>query len=381
MSQGKCVATVYSNNELGKPSIDLPGLVWKVADKNTLFDEVLSRLMTRAEVNRWYDSSNLGMAVFLFAFVYAFTRYSVYVNGSYPIQMIPLYVLNKAIAWTSLWIITVAPFAGNLLALSAAALSWSQIDALDKVASTVGAILMILPVVLFALPFGTWAVLRAMCASWNTNPHQDIALTKSMLIDVVSMKNETGLVGFAYLVTHAFMSCLIAVPQYKTKWFNADNNGRYYGNNELSLTFGVIAFTLVVILAIRSLLGKDSWMKLKPFYSDVSSLAIFLATFHVIMMGYNGWEKLFAVDSHNGQPSITFVSSMFSLGVVGAHFLLAAVGTKKRMRKLTCIVRHTAIEDAFNKYAAVCCSKENNAIAKVSSNDTSETSEGRVFGA
>jgi hypothetical protein len=216
--------------------------------------------------------------------------------------------------------------------------SWSQIDALDKVASTVGAILMILPVVLFALPFGTWAVLRAMCASWNTNPHQDIALTKSMLIDVVSMKNETGLVGFAYLVTHAFMSCLIAVPQYKTKWFNANNNGRYYGNNELSLTFGVIAFTLVVILAIRSLLGKDSW---------ISPLAIFLATFHVTMMGYNGWEKLFAVDSHNGQPSITFVSSMFSLGVVGAHFLLAAMGTKKRMRKLTCIVRHTCYRRCF----------------------------------
>jgi hypothetical protein len=67
-------------------------------------------------------------------------------------------------------------------------------------------------IVLFALPFLTRAVLRLVFASWNTHPHQNIALTKAMLIDIVSMKNETGLVGFAYLITHAFMSCLIAVP-------------------------------------------------------------------------------------------------------------------------------------------------------------------------
>ena len=91
-------------------------------------------------------------------------------------------------------------------------------------------------------------------------------------------------------------------------------------------------------------------MKIKPFYAYVSQLAILLASFHVIMMVYNGWGSLFKRSSHEGQPSITFVSSMFSLGVVGDHFLLAAVGTKKRARKLTCVVRHTAIEEAFNKY-------------------------------
>jgi hypothetical protein len=194
-----------------------------------------------------------------------------------------------------------------------------------------------------------------------------------MLIDMISMKNETGLVGFAYLITHAFMSCLIAVPQYKTDWLNSDNSGRFYGNNELSLSLGVLAFTLVVIIAIRSLLGKDSWMKIKPFYGYVYPIAIFLATFHVIMMGYNRWGSLFDHSTKKGQPSITFASSMFSLGVIVTHFILSAAGTKKRARWLTHVMRHTAAEEAFAKYVNIIHSNDAS-IVKVSSNDTSQTS-------
>ena len=55
---------------------------------------------------------------------------------------------------------------------------------------------------------------------------------------------------------------------------------------------GVIAFTLVTLVTIRSLIGKGSWMKLKPLYAYVSPLAVSLATLHVVMMGYNYMVKL-----------------------------------------------------------------------------------------
>jgi hypothetical protein len=68
------------------------------------------------------------------------------------------------------------------------------------------------------------------------------------------------------------------------------------------------------------------------------------------MMGYNGWGSLFDYSTKKGQPSITYVSSMFSLGViVVAHFILSAAGTKKRARRLTNVMRHTATEEAFAK--------------------------------
>ena len=146
------------------------------------------------------------------------------------------------------------------------------------------------------------------------------------------------------------MGCLVAVPQYKSKWFDADNKMRYYGNNELSLASGVIAFTLVVILTIRSLIGKGSWMKVKPLYTYVSPLAIFLGTFHIIMMGYKGWDSLFDYSSKRGQPSPTFITSMFGLGVVAAHIFLSLLGTKKRARKATRVMKHSAINTAFDRY-------------------------------
>lgn len=91
-------------------------------------------------------------------------------------------------------------------------------------------------------------------------------------------------------------------------------------------------------------------MKLKPIYNYVSPLAILLATFHLIFMGYKGWNKLFNPASHAGQPSPTFASSMFSLGVVGAHIFLMVLGTKKRARKGVRVEKHSAIEAAFAKY-------------------------------
>lgn len=336
-----------------KPSLDLPGLTWKVADKNTLLSEVSSRLMTRAEVDRWYDTAFLGLAVFLVGFGYVFTRYTKWVNGSYGWTMVPLYVLDKAIAWSGLWMICAAPFAGNLLALSHVFSSWEKSNGVDKSMSVICTLIMIVPVILFSLPWLTWAVIRSAFASWSPTNNKKMSMTKSMLVDIISLKTETGVFGFAFLITHAFMGSLVAIPQYKSKWFDPDNKDRFYGNYEVSLASGVIAVTLVTILTIRSLIGKGSWMKLKPLYTYVSPLAIFLSTLHLIMMGFKGWNKLFNYSSHKGQPSPTFTASMFSLGVVAAHIFLAIVGTKRRVRKDTRVMKHSAVEAAFARYNEV----------------------------
>ena len=195
---GKQVASVYSSSKGGIPSIGITGIVWKPAIENSLVSEVADRLMIRADVDRWYDATFLGAAVFLFAFAYAFTRYSVWVNGGYDYTMIPLYIMDKAIAWTALWMISVAPFAGNLLMLINAFSNWEVMSCVDKLVSLLGTSIMMVPLLLFALPWLTWAVLRILFSSWNTKS-ANLTRIHAMLIDMVSLKTETGVVGFACL--------------------------------------------------------------------------------------------------------------------------------------------------------------------------------------
>ena len=114
---------------------------------------------------------------------------------------------------------------------------------------------------------------------------------------------------------------------------------------------GVIAFTFVILVTIRSLIGKGSWMKLKPLYAYVSPLAVSLATLHVVMMGYKSWDDLFKYSTKKGQPSITFVSTMmFPLGVIATHLLLVILGTKRYVRRVSCVEKHSANNDALAKY-------------------------------
>jgi len=269
------------------------------------------------------------------------------VNGGYSYTMMPLYVLDKAIAWTALWMISVSPFSGNLLTVLHVFSNLGQANGVHKFAGVLSLAIMIVPALLFTLPWIVWAIIRTSCSSWNKHSTR-MSSIKSMLIDMVSLKTESGIVGFGFLLTHALMGTLIAVPHYKKGWF--DEKNRFYGNNEVSMASGVIAFTLVTLVTIRSLIGKGSWMKLKPLYAYVSPLAVFLATFHVIMMGYKGWDDLFKYSTKKGQPSITFVSTMFPLGVIATHLLLVILGTKRYVRRVSRVEKHSATNDALAKY-------------------------------
>jgi len=68
----------------------------------------------------------MGFAMFFFTAMYALIRYDKSMSGSEPHANIPMYLVDKAIAWTALWMMVVSPFAGNLLALYSNYQKWSN---------------------------------------------------------------------------------------------------------------------------------------------------------------------------------------------------------------------------------------------------------------
>lgn len=151
---------------------------------------------------------------------------------------------------------------------------------------------------------------------------------KASLVDMVNMKGETGCVGFVYALIHSFLGCIICDIAYKGYWFDPDT-GRLGWRFELSMMTGYVSTGLLWVVAMRSIMGKASWIKLKPLYSYVSPIGIWFGVVHVMAFGAKGWTKLFNKNYHRGQLSITFVSSMYPAGILLAHHIMASFGTKK----------------------------------------------------
>ena len=92
---------------------------------------------------------------------------------------------------------------------------------------------------------------------------------------------------------------------------------------------GCVSTAPLAVVAMRLITGKASWIRLKPLYSYVSPIGIWFGVVHVMAFGAKGWNKLFNLKYHNGQPSITFVSSMYPACVLLVHHIMATFGTKK----------------------------------------------------
>jgi len=347
------------------PKLKVTGLRWVAAEsgRSDLFAEAYDRIMERSEIDRWYDGCILGLAVTLFTCGYAVCRYSEHMNGSYPNSMIPMYILDKGVAWTALWMMVVSPFAGNLLALRAIWLRWEKTGTMDRLVWLFSLLVMAFPIFEFTLCWGMWYILRNLffrfCLGRNPAfmylaqaPTTDTkAVPKAcqgekhflypdatqgtknsmmaMMVDMVSLKGESGCVGFVYALAHSFIGFIVADAAYK-KWFDKET-GRLFWNIEVCLMTGCISTALLFCVALRSLFGKASWIRMKPLYAYMSPIGIWLAVVHVVMFGYKGWYKLFKYEYHNGQPSITFMSSFFPAGVLLVNFLLGALGTKRRL--------------------------------------------------
>lgn len=120
--------------------------------------------------------------------------------------------VDKAIAWTALWMISVSPFAGNLLTVLHVFSNLGQANGVDRFAGVLSLAIMTVPALLFALPWIVWVIIQTSFSSWNKHS-KGLSLIKSMLIDMVSLKMVSGIVGFGFLLTHTLMGTLIAVPQ------------------------------------------------------------------------------------------------------------------------------------------------------------------------
>ena len=79
------------------------------------------------------DGVIMGLAIFVFTTTYAIVRYDKSLSGKEPHVNIPMYLVDKAIAWTALWMMVVSPFAGNLLTLNSIYQKWSNIGNLQKI--------------------------------------------------------------------------------------------------------------------------------------------------------------------------------------------------------------------------------------------------------
>ena len=118
------------------------------------------------------------------------------------------------------------------------------------------------------------------------------------------------------------------------------------------MTTGAVGTALLWVVAMRSIMGKASWIRLKPFYSYVSPIGIWFSTVHVISFGAKGWNTLFNMNFHNGQLSITFVSSMFPTCVLLVHHIMALFHTKK-ICSGNHLWKHSVVNVASNHYNKV----------------------------
>lgn len=251
--------------------------------------------------------------------------------------------------------VVISPFAGNLLTLCSIYQKWSTVPLSQQLVALICSLFMILPTVLFSVCWLLWIVARNLYFSFLW-PVSDMYLSqtptsypstrprvnwlKASLVDIVNLKGETGVIGFIYALVHSFLGIIIADAAYKKKWFvteeqdsNAGGNGVGVGRMdwefELSMTTGAMGMALLWAVAMRSIMGKASWIRLKPMYAYVSPIAIWFSTIHVIAFGAKGWNTLFNPKYHNGQLSITFVSSMFPTCILLVHHTFTLFGTKK----------------------------------------------------
>ncbi len=90
-----------------------------------------------------------------------------------------------------------------------------------------------------------------------------------------------------------------------------------------------IGSVLLWVVAMRSIMGKASWIRLKPLYTYVSPIGIWFSTIHVLAFGAIDFYSAFNPQYYNGMPTISFLSTMFTAAVLVVHHVMALFRTKK----------------------------------------------------
>ena len=85
---------------------------------------------------------------------------------------------------------------------------------------------------------------------------------------------------------------------------------------------------------------------MKPVYKYLSPIGVIFATIHVVAFGAPGWYKLFKPEYHNGQMSITFMSSMFPMSILTVWFFMKFFSTPMPKK----LLRNSFVQLAEERY-------------------------------
>lgn len=211
------------------------------------------------------QATAISLIVFIATMLYAIVRYNVV--RSVPIDNIPLYIFNKAVA------------------LSATIL------------------------------IGLSYLLGPLARFW---PHQ---FTQHLYL-----RKHLGVFGFGIAALHAVISLILLTPAYYPRFFNADGKLTFIG--ESSMLFGVLAFVIFASITVTSLPSVEKNMDQSKwkFIQRLGYLAYVFVLAHVALMGFRGW---FRPDSWQyGMASISLVSALFIIFVLIMRMLVILVKKK-----------------------------------------------------
>lgn len=114
-------------------------------------------------------------------------------------------------------------------------------------------------------------------------------LWPGVLSPALNHRKYFGLLGFFLAVVHSIISVLIFKPEYYDKFFTS--NGQLSFSSELSMFFGVFAFSVFALMAIVSLPGiagsinRRTWIRIQKY----GPWGLLLTLLHLVMMGYTSW--------------------------------------------------------------------------------------------
>ncbi|KAL8594791.1 hypothetical protein ACOMHN_047509 [Nucella lapillus] len=146
----------------------------------------------------------------------------------------------------------------------------------------------------------------------------------------LKMRKQLGLLAFALISLHAVISALIVSPRYMSAWFLQESISTDIPSNltgervvvvvvvgsswmtwigELSLLVGVLAYVLMVLLAVTSLPSVTKllhWAEWRCLHSRLGYVMLMLAVMHVYVMGVPKWMK-------SGFPLVLFRVKFMSI--------------------------------------------------------------------
>lgn len=217
-----------------------------------------------AQAGVWKKGAYISLFVFILSFVYAFVRYNIVRNV--PYDQIPFFISNKVFALSS--------------------------------------------VIIIGLSF----VLGPLAKFWPQTFVPKLYLRKSL-----------GVFGFGTAAVHAVISSSIISPAYYPDFFDAAGKINLIG--ETTLLFGILAFSIFLIVAVSSIpaieekMGMERWKSVQRF----GYLAYFLVLLHVGVMDFKDWS-----DPEAYKYLLIPISLIASLFIIFVFLVRIFAGTFKK---------------------------------------------------